>query len=242
MKKVLSILFAVIMLLSLSMTAFAAEVPADAGTNILVDDSQYRIVESFGGGQRFVATYNKVDNTVSLVSYNADDEILHRSVTNLNNSTVSTLDEYGVATAANSISKYTESLYAYIKTYGNPNEWELRRPEYLDEPSSTAFYFKTEETSVNEDDLSGFQTAVNSMYTLEGQLKSAIGTANTLAVIAGASAGIGGPVGWGAAAAAFIAALGFDNSAQNYAYQIEEQQIIAWDCYYEVYYNSDIYF
>lgn len=133
-------------------------------------------------------------------------------------------------------------MYAYIKTYGSPNKWELRRPEYLDEPSDSAFYFKTNETTVNKSDLSGFQTTVNSMATLEGKLKSAIGTTNALAVIAGASAAIGGPVGWGAAAAALIAALGFANAEQNYAYDIEEKQIEAWDYYYEVYNNSSVYF
>lgn len=116
------------------------------------------------------------------------------------------------------------------------------RPEYLDEPSDSAFYFKTNETTVNKSDLSGFQTTVNSMATLEGKLKSAIGTTNALAVIAGASAAIGGPVGWGAAAAALIAALGFANAEQNYAYDIEEKQIEAWDYYYEVYNNSSVYF
>lgn len=239
-KKILSLGLACIMALTMGTVAFAA--PVDTGTNVLVDDSQYRIVESFGGGQRFVATYNKVDNTLSLVSYNADEEMLQSSVVDLNDNTVLTRNEYGAVTAANSISKYTQSLYAYIKTYGNPNEWELRRPQYLDEPSSSVFYFKTKETTVNKADLTSFQTDVNSMYTLEGKLESAIGTTYTLSVIAGASAGVGGPVGWGAAAAALIAALGFANSAQNYAYEIEEKQISAWDHYYEVYNNSTVYF
>lgn len=239
-KKILSLGLACIMALTMGTVAFAA--PAETRTNVLSDDSRYRVVESFGGGQRFVATYDKVDNTLSLVSYNADEEMLQSSVVDLNDNTVLTQNQHGVVTATNSISKYTQSLYAYVKTYGSPNEWELRRPQYLDEPSSSAFYFKTKETTKNKSDLSGFQTAVNSMYTLEGKLESAIGTANTLAVVAGASAGVGGPVGWGAAAAALIAALGFANSADNYAYDIEEKHIEAWDYYYEVYNNSSVYF
>lgn len=239
-KKILSLGLACVMALTMGTVSFA--VSAEPGTNILVDDSQYRVVESFSGDQRFVATYDKVDNMLSIVSYNADEEIVQSSMLDLDNDTVLSRNEYGVVTAASSISKYTESLYAYIKTYGSPNKWELRRPEYLDEPSDSAFYFKTNETTKNSDDLDNFKSTVNSMATLEGKLESAIGTANLLAVITGATAAIGGPVGWGAAAAALIAALGFNNSAQNYAYDIEEKQTEAWDYYYEVYNNSKVYF
>lgn len=239
-KKILSLGLACVMALTMGTVTLAA--PAERGTTILVNDSQNRIVESFSGGQRFVATYNKVDNTLSLVCYNANEEMLQSSTVDLNNDTVLVRNEYGVLMAANSISKYTDSLYAYIKTYGSPNKWELRRPEYLNESSDAVFYFKTNETTVNKSDLSGFRTTVNSMATLEGKLESAVGTTSALAVIAGASAGVGGPVGWGAAAAALLAALGFANTVQNYGYDIEEKQIEAWDYYYEVYYNSSVYF
>lgn len=228
--------------MAFTMGTVALAAPAERGTTILVNDSRNRVVESFSGEQRFVATYDKVNNTLSLVSYNLNEEMIQSSTVDLNNDTVLTRNEYGVVTTANSISKYTESLYAYIKTHGSPNKWELRRPQYLDEPSDSSYYFKTNETTANKSNLNGFQSSVNSLATLEGKLKSAIGTTNALAVFAGASAAVGGPVGWGAAAAALIAALGFANAEQNYAYDIEEKQVVAWDYYYEVKNNSSIYF
>ena len=119
-KKILSLGLACVMAFTMVTVALAA--PAERGTTILVNDSRNRVVESFSGEQRFVATYDKVNNTLSLVSYNLNEEMIQSSTVDLNNDTVLTRNEYGVVTTANSISKYTESLYAYIKTHGSPNK------------------------------------------------------------------------------------------------------------------------
>ena len=73
-KKILSLGLACVMAFTMGTVALAA--PAERGTTILVNDSRNRVVESFSGEQRFVATYDKVNNTLSLVSYNLNEEMM----------------------------------------------------------------------------------------------------------------------------------------------------------------------
>ncbi len=121
---------------------------------------------------------------------------------------------------ATTISKYTESLYSYVKTFGSPNKWKLNRPKYHGEPSEGTYYFKTDETNDNEDDLDEYRKTVNTIAGLEEDLEALVGITVMLASFTtGFLIGSGG-IGFGAAVAAYLAALGYGVAAEQKANEI----------------------
>ena len=207
MKKTLSILLAVVMMLSTSVTAFAAE-----GTSVNANVSAIQIEET--NGVRTV-TYSD-ETTTYIVTYDTVNETICVAqkdiVTGMTSygSTVSTaVSVADIQSATSTIHQDTFSNYEYDIYTGNPNEWNLERPN--DNSGSGQLYFKVYENSSNKKELNVWFDDVNALNDKEWEAVAACGLIVVTSAAAGflsamdiASAGILTP----AAITAVVAATG----------------------------------
>jgi len=242
MKKIISIILSLVMVLSMSVSALAAETTSI--TTILRDDDMVRIAQAISGDDRYVSTFDKQNNTITTERFSVSDGTLLATATvNLSVNTITETDlNTGIAVTSTTQSKYTDSLYGYEYTPGSPAQWRLQRPKYNGEPEEGAYYYRTNQTTTNKSDLNNFRTTVNSLESLEEELLAQVGTTTFFAGFAtGFAIGSGG-TGFGIALAAYIAAAGFCLTAQQTSYEIGEKQDDAYYYYFEVSYNSSIYY
>lgn len=157
MKKVLSIVLSLVMLLSMSVTAFAAE-----NRPVAVDNSAVQIVEANGvrtatysdETTTYIVTYDTVKNTICVSQKDIETgEISYGATVSTNVSTVTT------RAASSTIHQDTFSNYEYDIYTGNPNEWNLERP---DDDGSGQVYFMVYENSSN---ISGMAVATGGVLT-----------------------------------------------------------------------------
>ncbi|WP_409967798.1 geobacillin-26 family protein [Bengtsoniella intestinalis] len=245
MKKLLSIILSLAMIFSLTATAFASELTTNTipGVTILEDNSDFRIAQAIDDNYRYVFTYNKADNTMLSERFSIDGDLEVSAFVDIDEQTIydsqtgDTASTYAVVA-----SQYTDSVYAYEYTNDNPKEWKLVRAKYADEDNEGGYYFKTKQTTINEDNLDEFRVAVDGIASKESTLKTQVGVT---AFLAGVSTGFAigaGPAGWGIAAAGYFAAAGFGTAAQVTTTQIAEYQSTALARYTDVKNQSDIFF
>lgn len=246
MKKFLSIFLSLAMVLSLSTTTFATSPTSTAnaaGVTILKDNETVRIAETTDGTYRYVSTLNKQNNTITSERFSLSGELEATAIVNLDTETIYNSQTNSTTSTRSVIaSKKTESVYAYEYTNGNPKEWKLTRAKYANEDNDAGYYFRTKQTSVNKDDLDAFRVAVDSLASKESDLSAQVGVTIFFGAFSTGFAIGAGPVGWGIAAAGYIAAAGFGLTAQSTANQIGELQSTALAKYTDVKNESSIYF
>ena len=244
MKKFMCIILSVVMLISMSTTAFAASVVRDNPyATVITDNETVRISQAFDGNVRYVSTFDKINNTITTEKFSASGALEATVVVDLDEQTIyDSATNNTIETRAVIASKKTESVYAYKYTNDNPKEWKLTRAKYAGESNDAGYYFKTKQTSVNEDNLDAFRVAVDSLASKESELKTLVGISAFLGGFAtGFTIGTGG-AGFGVALAAYLSAAGFGVAAQEKANKIGELQSTALARYTDVKNQSSIYF
>lgn len=238
MKKLISIILSMAMLLSLSVSAFAVELDTTDAI-ILEDNSSIRMAQTEDGSFIYEAIYDKVNNTVQLIQINKRTGTkIAGEVTQI--PIFEKKIELASANAATQEEK-TFTNYEYKKTYGSPNKWELRKPG--DVAFLTKDSFKTYETSRNKEFITAFKKAVDSINIQEGKIVEALGLA-ALSYLAGGAAGAGAIFTGGTmTAAAWAALLVAGGYSKNYVDVVMEYDSFckdAFDAYNETYTHSKI--
>lgn len=243
MKKIISLVLSLVMLMSISVTAFASETQALADVGMTIEETETtRIARAYDGDTLYVSTLDKVSNTMTTERFSPDGTRNAVATVDLNQNIISAIDyTTGETTRATTVSKTTESKYAYEYTNTSPKKWKLVRPKYAGEASSGGYYFRANQTTTNKSDLNEFRVTVNSIASKESELKTLVGLASFLGGFAtGFAIGSGG-TGFGVAVAAYLAAAGFGVAAQQKANEIGELQDTAYSRYYDVFHNSVVY-
>lgn len=244
MKKFMCIILSVVMLISMSTTAFAAGIARENPyATVITDNETVRISQAFDGDIRYVSTFDKINNTITTEKFSSSGILEATVVVDLDEQTIYDSETNNtIETRAVIASKKTESVYAYEYTNDNPKEWKLTRAKYAGESNDAGYYFKTKQTSVNEDNLDAFRIAVDSLASKESELKTLVGISAFLGGFAtGFTIGTGG-TGFGVALAAYLSAAGFGVAAQEKSNQIGELQSTALARYTDVKNQSSIYF
>lgn len=231
MKKLLSKLLAMVLLISLipNSIVFAQDnnyYVKEGNVNIVRDDGYERVAEGIENGYKFLATLNKVDNTIELVKKDIhDNSVISSFKIDLNEQVHQNEFDNLVEMRAGSINQSTYSNYEYTKWYGSPNKWELRRPREGFGFNNT-YYFRTKQTSSNESYLTNFYNAVEDINRLEKDYLTFV-SLETLTGTLGAifSGGLG----------TFLAAAGLGGEAMRIAWKIDSACRKAEDNYWEAF-------
>lgn len=235
MKKVISFMLVLIMVFSIPSNAFAAETEP-YNTVVLKDTEAVRITQTSDDSFTYLATYDKVNNTIQLVQ--TDNTTGKENVGEI--AQIQTLATDNSPQARASLEEKTFTNYEYEKTYGTPNKWELRRP------GDNAFnwiYFQTYETSSNKEYLTAFKDAVDDINVQEGAIVTSLGMAG-LSYLAAGAAGAGAIFTGGtlsaAAWGALLSAGGFSTAYVATCMAYDQSCKDAYDAYWETYYHSTI--
>lgn len=201
-KKIVSLLLALCLIMGLSTTAFASE---NTLTTIENNENVVVVKEVTSNGIT-IATNDKNTNLLTVENYDSTGEFLISSqVINLN----TIADELGTVEKPTTrahwgngdVYQHTFSDYEYDIWYGNPNEWKVRKPQ-----NSTTYYIN--ETSSNSSKLYAYADRVEDVNEAEFVIVGAVGgTAAATAIAAfltgGAAAGAAAAGGGAAIVAAF---------------------------------------
>ena len=108
MKKIISIILSLVMILSMSVSALAAE--ATSVTTILRDDDMVRIAQAISGDDRYVSTFDKQNNTITTERFSVSEGTLLATATvNLSVNTITETDpSTGIGITSTTQSKYTD--------------------------------------------------------------------------------------------------------------------------------------
>ncbi|MGL5254199.1 MAG: geobacillin-26 family protein [Brevinema sp.] len=201
MKKLLSMILSLAMVFSLSAIAFAAS-PTNQYNAIILEDTAsktisqasddqfiYTVTKDKIAGTMQVTTTEKATNTVDVGAVVASAEFMDKP------------------TPYASLNENTFTNYEYTKTYGNPNTWELRRP---DGSLAGTYYFKTYEViGKNDGYITTFKNAVDTINSKEGEMVITLGITGLGDIVAAAtsagaiaSGGVLTPAAWTAILAA----------------------------------------
>jgi hypothetical protein len=237
-KKLLCITLALAMVISTSVTAFASGRNIAAYNMIILEDSDnQRVVQTSDNNFTYITTYNKVNNTIQFT-------VVDQATNSENIGAVVSVDDYSVMPigARASINENTFTNYEYTKIYGNPNEWELRRP---DGSLAGTYYFKTYEATQNQSYLNAFKSAVDTINTKEGEIVGTYGL-QILSILAAAAAGAGaiftGGILTAAAWGSILAAAGATTAHIAVVMAWDRACKNAYDAYFETYTKSPIVF
>lgn len=206
---------------------------SDFTTKILQDDDNIRIVETIDSKSKYTATYNKKDRTLDIIV----------SKINSSNRILETTEKYHIDFEKDAIKdriyQNTFSNYEYTKRYGNPNVWELRRPD----PSNPFFKtigFSTKETSANVNYLYKYMDYVEKINSKEINLLASLGSA-LLSDVLVAMSGVANIFSGGTLTPAMIQTIATSLGANGvllYDYQtLIHYYNMAYDNYCEVYYK-----
>jgi protein involved in polysaccharide export with SLBB domain len=232
---------AMLLTLTLSLTSvFAfAETPPNDNLTIIQDDAQVRIVETNDAQFIYRVTVDKVKNTAQMQitdKGNMNIKVSKKAQLGTGNDKASSdSNDSRAAILATSLTQNTFTNYEYTKTYGNPNQWELRRPQ----SNITSYYFfKTAETPSNRPYLNQFQGAVQRVNDLEVPVVGAIGVAGLMDILSVGSvvvAIISGGTLTGAAWTVIVASLSLTGVATATLIAYNTACTDAYDAYFEVY-------
>lgn len=210
--KIMSLALVLILCISLAVPAFAS---TSDGVRILQDNETVRIAQSESDGLRFISTYNKLENTVTLETFDiASGEILSSTVTDMNSHT--TVSDKGVIvnspTSLFSIatgSKSTNSGFSYNYT---SNYCHISRPQKIQNSSvsGTVYSLTTIDRPSNHDSLLSYRDAVNMIAKDEGDIIAVTGAKAFSDAVASAFliAGTITPTAFTEAIAAFFVSIG----------------------------------
>ncbi len=222
MKKILSILMVLTLLFSSTMTVFADSY--DYGVKIIKDNEKYRITEDVIDDVKTIATYDKINNTLSLEWFELNNKKNSEKLF-LN------LNDHVYATSAYS-EENTFSNYEYKIVYGSPNNWELRRPQ--DNSALNLYYFTVNQTSALLPDLNNFKDAVDDINDLELRYLGASASVPLLTLFTIILAATG--AGAGPSVSVALVAAGVTGAAFNYAIDLERRCDDAFHYYFNVFY------
>lgn len=185
MKKVLSVLLVFVMLLSMSVTAFAAEntsINAHASVVQIEEINGVRTVTCSDETTTYIVTYDTVNNTICVAQRDITTGVITYGTTE--STLLNTVDTQAVAST---IHQDTFSNYEYDIYTGNPNEWNLERP---DDDGDGQRYFMVYENSSNETELDAWFDAVNALNDKEWEAVSSYGVALVTSAAAGFISGM----------------------------------------------------
>lgn len=253
MKRIISGILTVVLIATMSITNFAQGAATNAGVQqyeggltvrTLIDDANTRKVQSSDKTHSTIATYDKVNRTITYevrdLKKNSAPEV-YKAYLNATKKAKETSEQGNsdrVTTLA-SIYQNTFSNYEYTKWINTTNTWELRRPD--DSSFNGCYYFQTAETSSNKTYLASFKTNVDKLNGIEFDLIISGGAymfADLLLALAaagtGATAGLLSPT----VVAAAATALGANGV---YVANVIKLNTCINDCYndyYEVWYHK----
>lgn len=228
LKQLLCIMLSFIMIISTSITTFASTgYDSSYNLTILEDSNSQKIVQTSDDDYTYIVTQDKINNTIQFTSIKKDTNtsIIGKKISTNNLS-------------KSSIYENTFTNYEYTKTFGNPNTWELRRP---DGSLTGTYYFKTYEVTKNKSYISTFKSAVDNINTLEGSMVAKGGISFLTSMAAGAiSAGAivtGGTLS-AAAWTALVASAGASASFVSVCMDWDRACKTAYDAYFDTYTKS----
>lgn len=237
-KKFICFLLSTIMVLSTSVTAFAANSSTISPYNmtILEDTSSKRVVQTSDENYTYITTYDKLNDTMQFTKVDIDTNVSIVGNVVSGEDAISTTTY--ASTRATTLKENTFTNYEYTKTYGDPNEWELRRP---DGSLTGTYYFKTYEVTKNKSYINTFKSAVDTINTKEGEIVAAyglviLGDIAAAAISAGAIAtgGVLTPAAW----TSIIAAAGANTAYVSVCVAWDNACKTAYDAYYDTFTKS----
>lgn len=238
-KKLLSLALVAIMILSLGTNAFAAnfsKISTDYNLVIVEDNPNVRIAETSDEEFIYRTMFDKVNNTVEHEIINRNTQSVKKADTVKLDNLVMVNGEVTLSAKADVLKENTFINYEYTKTYGNPHQWQLRRPKinYI-----TWYYMDVEETTENKSYLNTFKGHVDDINVEEGEVIGAIGLAGLSYIATGAAtwgALLTGGALTGVQWASILAAGGFTAAASAIVAKYDRSCKEAYDAYMEIKY------
>jgi uncharacterized protein YxeA len=235
MKRALAFILTLAMITTTGLTAFAAETTDIYNTIILMESPTVSVAKTSDEQNTYTTTYDKENNTVQMVTTNNETGVSSASEL-VAIPYVEELQVRTYAAASNYLKENTFANYEYTKWYGNPEEWELRRP---DSGMFSTYYFQTTKTNANSAALTSFKGYVDSINTQEGTIILNLGAVALTYFISGA-AGAGALFTGGtltaAAWASLVAAYGATSNYVTTLMTYDTTCKNAYDAYFTVYY------
>lgn len=202
LKKLVSLLLTLCLILGLSTTAFASE---SSTMTTLENNANVCVVKEVTSEGITIATNNKTTKLLTVEKYDTSGQnLLSSQVINLNTiademGTTETLEESRIHWGNGDLYQHTFSNYEYDLWYGSPNEWEIRKKDmtvYVDE------------TPKNSDNLYAYADRVEDVNAAEFTIIGAVGATVAATAIAafltgGTAAGVAAAGGGAAITAAF---------------------------------------
>lgn len=222
--KIMSLALVLILCISLAVPAFAS---TSNGVRILQDNETVRIAQSELDGLRFISTYNKLENTVTLETFDiASGEILSSTVTDMNSHT--TVSDKGVIVnsppslfSIATGSKTTRTGFSYNYT---SNYCHISRPQKIENSgvSGTVYSLTTIDRPSNHDSLLSYRDAVNAIALSEDRIVSHTGEKTFVDAVTSALliASVISPALFAEAIAAFCASLGYVSQIEDLSNQL----------------------
>lgn len=206
----------------------------------ITEENGIRIARSYDGNKMNIAVFNSIERTICFSIRDLDAGITLSGPTMATHTNLSVLpsatNTRGVTAT---IHQDTFSNYEYDIYTGNPNEWNLERP---DDDGQGQRYFMVYENSSNDDELQAWFEAVNDLNDKEWEAVSVGGLGIVADCIAGflsgmavASGGILSP----AAISAIIAAVGATGNASYVLAQVGTLCNVCMLAYQDVYNATD---
>lgn len=190
--------------------------------SVLRDNEQVRVAQASYGDTTYVATYDKESEVLTLERVSASSNIVESKISVDANECVAHNNDVSIFAATDS--RTTSSLFSYTVTYSTPRGWSLKRPSYNGTSTGT-YSFACDQRDSNKADLYAYQDAVNSLYSAEQTLMAVVGEKAFLTGMTAAFAAVvGGPVGFGAAVSASVAAVSGSSDIVEYSAAIENYQ------------------
>lgn len=235
-KKLVSVALAAVMVMGMSLTAFAAETPSTYDLTVLEDSNTQRVTQTSDSNYTYTTTFDKINDTMQFTKV---DKSTNVATVGAEVSGTDAISATSYANArANTLNENTFTNYEYTKTYGSTNTWELRRP---DGSLTGTIYFKTYEVSKNRSYINTFKSAVDTINTKEGEIVGAyglvlLGDIAAAAISAGAIAtgGVLTPAAW----TSILAAAGANTAFVTVCVSWDNACKTAYDAYYDTFTKS----
>ena len=239
MKKIISILLSISMVISLSTVAFAAEndvITNEVASVQVIENNGIRTASFDDGKLTYIVTYDTVNETICVAQKdNNTGDITYGSV----ESTTISSQVPAKSLARSTIHQDTFCNYEYDIYTGSPNEWNLERPK---ESGSGQVYFMVYENSSNDSELDDWFNAVNTLNNKEWEAVSSYGVALVTSAAAGFISGMAvatGGVLTPGAITAIVAATGATGACAVLLTQIGTQCNVCLKAYWDVYNATD---
>ena len=220
-------------------TSAFADNSSDYNLTVIKDNAKVRIVETSDEQYIYRVTVDKSVNTAQMEITDKFTDKTKKSKTaklgQFKNKPLMSSNNLNMELRSTSLKQNTFTNYEYTKTYGNPNQWQLRRPK---SNITSYYYFDTAETSSNKEYLEDFQDAVQRVNDLEVPMVTSIGVAglmDILSVATVAAAIVSGGTLTGAAWTAITASLSLSGIATATLISYNTACTDAYDAYFEVY-------